>query len=144
MGARPRSYPVADEGRHAAERNADGVCEHVEGVVGAVAEPPLDELQPYAHEHEQRRVEQARMACAIEETEPEHQRAVGEKMAELVAVLEVDFRRRGGERKPDDRRRPSPADREEQTPLQKSVIWPPGEGGRKRLQSSSGRLRLAP
>src|SRR3989442_6534480 len=65
-------------------------------------------------------------------------------MAQLVAVLEVELRRRRGEGKPDDRRRPSPADRQQRGPHQKSGIWPAAEGGRKRLQSRLRRLRPAP
>src|SRR5437879_13044464 len=65
-------------------------------------------------------------------------------MTQLVAVLEVELRRRRGEGQPDDRRRPSPADRQQRGPHQKSGICPAAQGGRKRLQSRLGGLRPAP
>src|SRR5574341_103351 len=115
---------------------------HVEHLEGAIAEGALDEFEADAHGSEAQGIRDARVAAEIKLAEPEHQQAVGREVAELVAVLDLQIRRRGRERQPDDRRRPGPASGYPGLSHQNNFSWPSGVGGRKRLQSRSGVSRL--
>src|SRR5207245_9645129 len=81
-----------DEGLHPAERDANRVGKHGEPIVRAVAEPSLDELQSNAHVNESCGVKDSDPCLQVKQTKPEYQRAVGKKMTQLVAVLEVELR----------------------------------------------------
>src|SRR5207302_3671613 len=82
----------------------------------------LYELDGDAHGDEARRVSDASPRVAVELAEPEHQAAVGDEMADLVALLEDDVRRLRRERKPEDRRHQSPADRDGKAPQVQSIL----------------------
>jgi len=67
-------------------------------------------------------------------------------MLQLVAVLELraEHRRLGREAEIDDGGGVQPAADDKRGAHQKSFIWPAGEGGTKREQSSSGGRRPPP
>src|SRR5215217_245280 len=101
------------QGRGPAEQDADRVGDHIENFVHTVAERSLDELEADAHRDEARGIDDSGLQSRIQETEPEHERAVGEEMPQLVAMLETGLGRRRDERQPYDRSDPCPAEREE-------------------------------
>src|SRR4051812_5978428 len=67
---------------------------------GSPARP--DELEADAHGNEARGIGNSGPQCGIEKTEPQHERAVREEVAQLVALREIDLGRRRCERQPHD------------------------------------------
>src|SRR5205814_8334332 len=89
----------ADMGRdQPAERNTDGIGEHVENIERPVAGHALQELQSNSHGDEAQRVGRAHLPLGVNLAEKEHQQPIGCEMPELVTLGEVDRRWLGHER----------------------------------------------
>src|ERR1051325_8288721 len=114
----PRSgqRPGDDERSSPAESDTDAIGQHVEELEAAIAGPALDEFQRHAHRGEAGRIGELRASPAVELRKPEHHAAVRDEVTHLVALLEVDLRRRRREREPYDGRDQPPADSQPDRP----------------------------